>query len=191
VTTIRGFGKLVALVVSGILSATFVASCSSDNKMEFKRQGTAGTEQVSAAATAQISGRKAPGFALLDMAGKSVNFSQYDGKVVLVDFWATWCPPCRRSIPDLSELHGKYGDRGFEVVGISLDQAGADKVALFAAQMKIPYTVVMGNMQVAADWNIGSAIPIAFLVDRQGEIVDRFVGYQDKSVLEEKIQKFL
>jgi thiol-disulfide isomerase/thioredoxin len=128
---------------------------------------------------------------LFDVAGKSVNFNQYDGKVVLVDFWATWCPPCRRSIPDLSELHGKYSDRGFEVVGISLDQAGVDKVARYAESMKIPYTVVMGNVQVATDWNIGAAIPVAFLVDRQGEIVDRFVGYQDKSVLEEKIQKFL
>ncbi len=189
--TISGLGKLVASVLLVTLSATFVGSCSSDSKAEFKRQGTAGTEQVSAAATAQVSGRKAPGFALLDVAGKSVNFSQYDGKVVLVDFWATWCPPCRRSIPDLSELHGKYSDRGFEVVGISLDQAGVDKVARFAEQMKIPYTIVMGNVQVASDWNIGSAIPIAFLVDRKGEIVDRFVGYQDKSVLEQKIQKFL
>jgi glutathione peroxidase-family protein len=88
-------------------------------------------------------------------------------------------------------LHGKYSNRGFEVVGISLDQSSADKVAQFAEQMKIPYTVVMGNVQVASDWNIGSAIPIAFLVDRKGEIVDRFVGYQDKSVLEERIQKFL
>lgn len=188
---ISRIGKLAAFVLIVILSMTFVGSCSSDSKVEFKRQGTAGTAQVSAAATTQISGRKAPGFALFDVAGKSVNFSQYDGKVVLVDFWATWCPPCRRSIPDLSELHGKYSNRGFEVVGISLDQSGVDKVARFAEQMKIPYTVVMGNMQVATDWNIGSSIPIAFLVDRQGEIVDRFVGYQDKSVLEEKIEKFL
>jgi thiol-disulfide isomerase/thioredoxin len=189
--TIRGLGKLVAFVALILLSATIVGSCSSDTKVEFGKQGTAGTEQVSAAATAEISGRKAPGFALLDMAGKSVNFAQYDGKVVLVDFWATWCPPCRRSIPDLSELHGKYSNRGFEVVGISLDQAGVDKVARFAEQMKIPYTVVMGNMQVANEWNIGTSIPIAFLVDRKGEIVDRLVGYQDKSILEEKIQKFL
>jgi thiol-disulfide isomerase/thioredoxin len=189
--TTGGFGKLTVNILLVVLGVAFVASCSSDSKVEFKKQGTAGSGQVSAAATAQISGRKAPGFALLDIAGKSVNFSQYDGKVVLVDFWATWCPPCRRSIPDLSELHGKYSNRGFEVVGISLDQASAEKVAQFAEQMKIPYTVVMGNMQVAADWNIGSAIPIAFLVDRKGEIVDRLIGYQDKSVLEEKIQKFL
>jgi thiol-disulfide isomerase/thioredoxin len=189
--TIGRLGKLLASILLATLAAALVGSCSADSKAEFKMKGTAGTEQVSAAATAQISGRKAPGFALLDVAGKSVDFSQYDGKVVLVDFWATWCPPCRRSIPDLSELHGKYSDRGFEVVGISLDRTGADKVARFAEQMKIPYTVVMGNVQVATDWNIGSSIPIAFLVDRKGEIVDRIVGYQEKSVLEEKIQKFL
>jgi thiol-disulfide isomerase/thioredoxin len=189
--TIGRLGKLVASVLLVAMGATFGVSCSADSRAEFKTQGTAGTEQVSAAATVQISGRKAPGFALPDLTGKSINFSQYDGKVVLVDFWATWCPPCRRSIPHLSELHGKYSDRGFEVVGISLDQSGVDKVALFAVQMKIPYTLLMGNVQVATDWNIGSAIPIAFLIDRKGEIVDRIVGYQEKSVLEEKIQRFL
>jgi thiol-disulfide isomerase/thioredoxin len=188
---VRRILLFATLAVSSVIAALIVDSCSADSKVEFKRQGTAGTEQVSAAATAQVSGGKAPGFALLDVAGKTVNFDRYDGKVVLVDFWATWCPPCRRSIPDLSELHGKYSDRGFAVVGISLDQNGSEKVARFAEQMNIPYTVVMGNMQVASDWRIGSAIQIAFLVDRKGEIVDRFVGYQDKSVLEEKILKLL
>lgn len=184
-------GRLVVTVLLVAMSAAFGVSCSADSRAEFKKQGTASTGQVSAAATAQISGRKAPGFALPDLTGKSINFSKYEGKLVLVDFWATWCPPCRRSIPHLSELHGKYSDRGFEVVGISLDQSGVDKVARFAEQMKIPYTLLMGNVEIAADWNIGSAIPIAFLVDRKGDIVERIVGYQEKSVLEEKIQKFL
>lgn len=168
-----------------------VVGCSSDSKLELKLQGSASPAQVSAAANAQVSGRKAPGFVLTDLAGNAVDFGRFQGKVVLVDFWATWCPPCRRSIPDLSELHSKYSERGFEVVGISLDQTGPAKVASFAGQMQIPYTIVMGNPQVVNDWKAGTAIPVAFLVDRNGEIVDRFVGYHDKSVLEEKIQKFL
>ena len=184
---LRGLAVLAAVAVLVLL----IGSCTSDSKAEFKNQGSATTSQVSAAATTQFPSRKAPGFALSDLSGKSVNWTQFDGKVVLVDFWATWCPPCRRSIPDLSELHGKFADRGFAVVGISLDQNGPEKVAQFAKQMQIPYTVVMGNQQVTLDWNIGSAIPVAFLVDREGAIVDRFVGYQDKSVLEQRIQKFL
>lgn len=183
--------KLTEAVLLSLVVAAVVGACSSDSQVEVRKQGTANSGQVSNAATADLAARKAPGFALVDVYGKSINFDQYDGKVVLVDFWATWCPPCRRSIPDLAELHGKYGDRGFEVVGISLDQTGPAKVAQFAEQMQIPYTVVMGNPQVANEWKIGSSIPIAFLVDRKGEIVERFVGYQDKSALEKRIVKFL
>jgi thiol-disulfide isomerase/thioredoxin len=134
---------------------------------------------------------KAPGFAIKDLSGKTIKWSQFKGKVVLVDFWATWCGPCRRSIPHLSRLHTKYADKGFEVVGISLDQAGVAPVAKFAKDMGMPYTVLMGDIQLASDWGVGAGIPMAFLVDRQGNIVDRILGYQEASVFEGKIEKLL
>jgi thiol-disulfide isomerase/thioredoxin len=180
---------VVALILGMFMMLNM--SCSSDSRVELKKQGSASPEQIGAAAKIDPPARKAPGFALADVTGNSVDFSQFEGKVVLVDFWATWCPPCRRSIPDLAELHQKYSGKGFAVVGISLDQTGSEKVAVFSKQMQIPYTIVMGNPKVADDWKIGPSIPVAFLVDRNGEIVDRFVGYQDKSALEERIQKFL
>ncbi len=184
--------KTGLLVVFLLLAAMFIDSCSKDSTVELNAKNPAKVGRVGDAANIETQSRKAPGFQLADVTtGSTVDWSQFDGKVVLVDFWATWCPPCRRSIPDLSSLQVKYANKGFAVVGISLDQTGPEKVAQFAKQMQIPYKVVIGNAQVAGDWNIGSAIPVAFLVDRKGEIVDRFVGLQDKTVLEQRILKYL
>lgn len=134
---------------------------------------------------------KAPGFALEGMDGKTVDFKEYQGKLVLVDFWATWCPPCRRSIPHLAELHKKYSSRGFAVVGISLDQTGRESVANFARENSIPYTVLMGSQDVAESWNIGGGIPVAILVNREGAVVEKIVGYKDSQFWERKIAQYL
>lgn len=140
-------------------------------------------------ATGQLG--QAPGFALEGMDGKTIDFEQYKGKLVLVDFWATWCPPCRRSIPHLAELHTKYSGRGFEVVGISLDNTGKESVASFARDYSIPYTILMGTQETAMKWNIGSGIPVAILVNREGAVVEKIVGYKDTQFWEQKIAQYL
>lgn len=140
-------------------------------------------------ATSQLG--QAPGFALEGMDGKTIDFEQYKGKLVLVDFWATWCPPCRRSIPHLAELHTKYSGRGFEVVGISLDNTGKESVASFARDYSIPYTILMGTQETALKWNIGSGIPVAILVNREGAVVEKIVGYKDTQFWEQKIAQYL
>jgi thiol-disulfide isomerase/thioredoxin len=134
---------------------------------------------------------KAPGFALQGLDGKTVDFSQFQGKVVLVDFWASWCRPCRMSIPDLNSLYQKYSPKGFEVVGISLDNGGVTKVQKFADEIGISYTVVMGSKEIVKSWDTGPAIPVAFLVNRDGEIVGKYVGLQDKTKLENEILRYL
>ncbi len=133
----------------------------------------------------------APGFKLENVVGGTVDFSTYKGKVVLVDFWATWCPPCRRSIPHLADLHKKLAARGFEVVGISLDNIAKDSVASFARSFQIPYTILMGNPDVAMRWNIGRSIPVAILVNRDGAVVDKVVGFKDAQYWEQKIAQYL
>ncbi len=150
------------------------------------------TEQLDAGKKISNEGsRQAPGFRLRDLNGNSIDFDDYEGKLVLVDFWATWCGPCRRSIPHLAELHEAYQDQGFEVIGVSLDRSGPEKVREYADKMAIPYKIVMGSRSDAESWNTGPSIPVAFLVGRSGEIVSKFVGYQKKSVLEEEIRKYL
>jgi cytochrome c biogenesis protein CcmG/thiol:disulfide interchange protein DsbE len=161
-------------------------SCSSDD-------GDSGQQSQSAKRLdgSRSGGGPAPGFTLTDLSGNRVSFSDYRGKLVLVDFWATWCMPCRRSIPALNELYREYSPQGFEIVGISLDRTGVDKVRHFAKQLDISYKIVMGSAADVRRWRAGVGIPVAFLVDRDGEIVNKWVGYQSKSVIEAEIRKYL
>lgn len=163
-----------------------LVSCSGDGN----EAGSPGMNNESAS-TASVSADKAPGFALRSLDGKTVDFSQFQGKVVLVDFWASWCRPCRMSIPDLNSLYQKYSPKGFEVVGISLDKGGTSRVQDFAKEIGISYTVVMGSPEIAKRWNTGPAIPVAFLVNRDGEIVGKYVGLQNKTKLENEILRYL
>jgi thiol-disulfide isomerase/thioredoxin len=134
---------------------------------------------------------KAPDFSLPDLEGNTVKFSDFEGKVVLVDFWATWCGPCKLEVPHLVALHREYRDEGFEVIGIALDNGGAQVVEPFVKKNAIPYSVVIGNREVATAFGGLTAIPTAFLIDRSGNIVQKYVGYTDKAVFEEQIKQLL
>jgi len=121
---------------------------------------------------------KAPGFTLADVRGGKVDLSGLRGKVVLVEFWATWCPPCRESIPDLHSLHDKYKDRGLAVVAISLDK-GADAASAVGSFMKehaIRYPVLMDDGKTSQSYGVTS-IPALFLIDKDGRIVKRVAGF--------------
>lgn len=135
-------------------------------------------------------GSRVPGWELTTVDGKQVKASDFDGKVVLVDFWATWCPPCRKGVPDLIALQKAHGGKGLAVVGISLDNSDSP-VKKFIEAQKINYTVVMGNEEVATQFGGIQAIPTAFLIDRSGKIVWQHVGLADKAELEKRIAELL
>jgi cytochrome c biogenesis protein CcmG/thiol:disulfide interchange protein DsbE len=133
----------------------------------------------------------APAFTLQDTNGKTVNLSDYKGKVVILDFWATWCPPCRAEIPNFVELQKEYGKQGLAVIGVSLDEGGVPGVAAFAKAQGINYPIVMGNQDVAAAYGGIEAIPTTFVIDAKGNIVAQHQGYTEKSEFEAEIKKLL
>lgn len=133
----------------------------------------------------------APAWDLKNLDGKSVKLSDFKGKVVILDFWATWCPPCREEIPNFVELQSKYKDQGLVVIGISLDQGGPGVVSSFAKAQKINYPIVMGDEAVSTQYGDIQAIPTTFIIDPNGNIVERHEGFTDKSVFEDAIKKLL
>jgi peroxiredoxin len=138
-----------------------------------------------------LSGKTAPDFALTDLSGKTVRLADFKGEIVLLDFWATWCGPCRREIPDLIQLQKQYADKGFTILGISLDEEGAAVVKPFAREFGINYPLVIASPQVTAAYGGIQAVPTAFPVDRDGRILQIFVGGQDKSDFEQAIRSAL
>lgn len=130
---------------------------------------------------------KAPDFKLLDTEGKEVKLSDYKGKIVILDFWATWCAPCRKGIPDLIEIQKEYNNE-VVVIGISLDQSNTiNYVKPFMEQFGINYPVVYGSEQVIIDYGSIRAIPTSFIIDREGNIVDKFEGLMPKSTYVNRI----
>ena len=120
-----------------------------------------------------------PEIVLEGLDGREVALAGYKGKVLLIDFWATWCAPCKESIPHLSKLQDRYGGRGFEVIGIALDVGGRKVVAPYAEDLAINYEVLLGDEGAARAFGGIPGIPTSFLVDREGQIVRRFVGVID------------
>ena len=129
----------------------------------------------------------APEFSLPDMSGQPFRVSDYRGKVVLLDFWATWCEPCREEIPHFVALQNKLGDQGFQIIGISMDD-GPEHVHDFYRQFKMNYPVVMGNAQIGELYGGVLGLPIAFVVGRDGRIYSKHIGPTDVSLLEREIE---
>lgn len=133
---------------------------------------------------------KAPDFTLVGPAGKKVSLSDYKGKVVIVDFWATWCPPCRKGIPDLVDLQTEFGSK-IAIIGISLDTDTKDQVASFAKNFNINYTVLFATPDVVESYGNVEAIPTSFIIDKNGNIVNQYVGLTPKETYESEIKKLV
>jgi peroxiredoxin len=121
-------------------------------------------------------GQPTPKFSLKDASGQSVRPADYQGKVVLLDFWATWCGPCKIEIPWFMEMEREYKDKGFAVLGISMDEDGWNAVKPYVQNMKMNYRVLLGNDEVSTAYGGLDSLPTTLLIDRQGKIASVHVG---------------
>jgi peroxiredoxin len=135
--------------------------------------------------------KAAPNFELKDASGKLVHLADYKGKVVLLDFWATWCGPCGVEIPWFKDFERKYKDQGFEVLGVSMDDDGWKAITPFVAAKKINYRVVLGDDKTGDQYGGLEALPTTFVIDRDGRIAAVHVGLTNKDDFEDAIKELL
>jgi len=133
----------------------------------------------------------APAFELKNAAGESVKLADYKGKVVLIDFWATWCLPCKAAMPWMNELADKYKAEGVEILGISMDEDGWNVVKPFIAQMGVKYPIVMGNKRVGYLYGEIDNLPVAFFIDRDQKVAAIHLGAATRNQFESTIQALL
>jgi len=136
-------------------------------------------------------GWQAPSFVLSDLQGKTVRFSDFSDKIVIVNFWASWCGPCRMEIPQLVDLYNRFRDRGVVVIGIAIDPAGPEVLSKFAREMQINYPLLIGDEKVFYDFGGLVGLPTTFVIDRQGKVVDKHVGLVGPNVFEQRILSLL
>ncbi|HET7890115.1 MAG TPA: redoxin domain-containing protein [Candidatus Sulfotelmatobacter sp.] len=132
----------------------------------------------------------APDFTLPQLNGQELRLSAYRGKVVLLDFWASWCEPCRVETPHLIELQQKYGERGLQIIGVSMDDS-SDPARAFYQQFHMNYPVVMGNAKTGELYGGVLGLPIAFLIDREGRVKAKHIGATEPAIFEREITSLL
>ena len=141
--------------------------------------------------TREAERQRAPEFELTDPHGDVVRLSDYAGKVVLLDFWATWCIPCKEEIPWFQEFERKYKGRGFAVVGVSMDEDGWTSARPYMARMGISYRVVLGDARTRRKYGSIDSLPVTFLIDRQRRVAAIHFGLVSRKKLEQQIQRLL
>ncbi|SPE40724.1 Redoxin domain protein [Candidatus Sulfopaludibacter sp. SbA3] len=137
-----------------------------------------------------LMGNPAPGFSLADASGKAVTLSKYKGKVVVVDFWATWCHGCKQEIPWFMEFQKKFKHEGLAVIGVSMDEDGWKSVKPFVKEKRMNYQVVIGSEDLAKQYGLEN-MPMTVLIDREGKVVASYSGMVEKDKFEAEIRAAL
>ena len=138
-----------------------------------------------------LQGKLAPDFSLSSVDGKTLKLSDFRGKAVLLNFWATWCEPCKVEMPWFVDLQKKYGPNGLQVLGVAMDDASPKDIADFARKMGVNYPIVIGKEAVGDEYGGIPYLPSSFYIDRDGKVVERVFGLVSKSEIEGDIQKAL
>ncbi|MDE3103697.1 MAG: TlpA family protein disulfide reductase [Acidobacteriota bacterium] len=134
-------------------------------------------------------GKPAPAFSLVTLEGKRVTLAEYKGRPLLINFWATWCAPCKLEMPWFEEFRTQYAPQGFEILGIAEDDAGKDEIAKVARQAGVTYPVLLTDGKVAPAYGGVDVLPMSFYIDRNGVIVEQTAGLGGKDEIEANIRK--
>jgi len=178
----------ILVIIVAITVALFVGK-------SFTKGGKGGSGVIASVLKPQddgpANGTMAPDFTLKSLDGKEVSLSSLKGKAVMVNFWATWCEPCKIEMPWLVDLQEKYRKDGFEILGVAMDDSSQKEISDFAHKMKVNYTVVIGSEKVADLYGGLDGLPTNFFLDRNGKVIDSFKGLRSESVIVDDIKKAL
>jgi thiol-disulfide isomerase/thioredoxin len=156
------------------------------------KQSRGGGSVAAANLSGDVRGKGAPDFELTDVrTGKPVRLSDYRGKAVLLNFWATWCPPCKEEIPLFIYLQKQYEAQGLVILGVAMDDSGPNAIASFAEQARMNYPVLLGTDAVADQYGNVEALPTTFYIGRDGRIVNRIFGLVSQDTVEANIKAAL
>ena len=157
-----------------------------------KGGGTAAAAAAEDSPTLHLEGKPAPSFTLVDLDGKKVSLAQFKGRPVLVNFWATWCAPCKLEMPWFGEFRSQYAAQGFEILGINEDpEVGNAKIAQTAHKLGASYPILIGDDKVAPLYGGIDYLPMSFYVDRSGTVVQETAGLGSKDEIEANIKKLV
>ncbi len=168
---------VVALVVSAMLAAGVYKSRRSPDQTKTSGAG--------------MKGQSAPDFALQALDGKTVHLSDFRGKAVLLNFWATWCQPCKIEMPWFADLQNHYAAEGLQVVGIAMDDASPQEIGKFAKDLGVNYVVLIGKEEVGDSYGGVPFLPTTFYIGRDGTVVDKVFGLKGRGEIESAIKKAL
>jgi thiol-disulfide isomerase/thioredoxin len=149
------------------------------------------SSQGVAGGNAQMKNGTAPDFSLQSLDGKTVRLSDFRGKPVVLNFWATWCGPCKIEMPWFVDLQKEYGPAGLQFLGVAMDDANTKDIAEFAESMKVNYPILIGKESVGDDYGGVQFLPETFYIDRNGKVVDKAFGLKGRGEIEDAIKKIL
>ena len=144
-----------------------------------------------ASAGPSMKGQTAPDFTLQALDGKTVRLSDFRGKGVLLNFWATWCQPCKIEMPWFAELQKQYGPQGLQILGVAMDDASPEEIGKFARDLGVNYPILLGKEAVGDAYGGVPALPESFFIGRNGKIVERIIGLKGRGEIEDAIKKAL